>query len=220
MTNIVRDSDVVEITAPPYFSFGEKVKAKRTIRNDGTYAGKEIGEILVKKGEEGYVVSIGTFLQQFYIYGVEFLESGNRVGMKRKELDPVVAQDEMADLPLPEERVMIEPRLPQIPMGSAGQGADRPAQRRIVSRTSRPRRCWSASATPVKSCRSERTPRRTCRSTWSNSASGWWSAVSRKRSSHSKSGSRCDAHRLALSRRRSGRSLIRTNSIASGSSAR
>jgi nitrogen fixation protein NifZ len=102
MSNIVRDSDVVEITAPPFFNFGEKVKSKRTIRNDGTYAGKEIGEVLAKKGEEGYVVSIGTFLQQFYIYGVEFIESGNRVGMKRKELDAVINRDEEMDLPLPE----------------------------------------------------------------------------------------------------------------------
>ena len=101
MSNIVRDSDVVEISAPPYFSYGEKVKAKRLIRNDGTYAGKEIGDILAKKGEEGYVVSIGTFLQQFYIYGVEFLDSGNRVGMKRKELDPVLSRDDMEDIPLP-----------------------------------------------------------------------------------------------------------------------
>jgi nitrogen fixation protein NifZ len=77
------------------------VRAKRAIRNDGTYAGKEIGEVLAKKGEEGYVVSIGTFLQQFYIYGVEFLESGNRVGMKRKELDPVIPRDEETELPLP-----------------------------------------------------------------------------------------------------------------------
>lgn len=101
MSNIVRDNEVVELSAPPYFTFGEKVKAKRTIRNDGTYAGKEIGEILAKKGEEGYVVSIGTFLQQFYIYGVEFLESGNRVGMKRKELDPAIPRDEMTDISLP-----------------------------------------------------------------------------------------------------------------------
>jgi nitrogen fixation protein NifZ len=103
MSNIVRDSEVVELSGPPYFNFGEKVRAKRTIRNDGTYAGKEIGEILAKKGEEGYVVSIGTFLQQFYIYGVEFMESGNRVGMKRKELDPAVSRDELLDLPLPGE---------------------------------------------------------------------------------------------------------------------
>jgi nitrogen fixation protein NifZ len=101
MSNIVRDSAVCELSESPYFSFGEKVKAKKTIRNDGTYAGKEIGEVLAKKGEIGYVVSIGTFLQQFYIYGIEFMESGNRVGMKRKELDPVIARDEEVDLPLP-----------------------------------------------------------------------------------------------------------------------
>ena len=100
MSDIVRDSEVVELSAPPYFTFGEKVKAKRTIRNDGTYAGKEIGDILAKKGEEGYVVSIGTFLQQFYIYGVEFTESGNRVGMKRKELESVIPRDD-DDPPLP-----------------------------------------------------------------------------------------------------------------------
>jgi nitrogen fixation protein NifZ len=101
MSNIVRDSDVVELSAPPYFGFGEKVRARRTIRNDGTYAGKEIGELLANKGDEGYVVSIGTFLQQFYIYGVEFVASGHRVGMKRKELDSVRPRDEDIDLPLP-----------------------------------------------------------------------------------------------------------------------
>jgi len=57
------------------------------VRNDGTFPGKDVGEVLVKKGEEGYVISIGTFLQQYYIYGVEFLGSGFRVGMKRKELE-------------------------------------------------------------------------------------------------------------------------------------
>jgi nitrogen fixation protein NifZ len=92
MTNISRDSDIVELNDSPAFDYGAKVRARRTVRNDGTFAGKDIGEILVKKGEEGYVVSIGTFLQQFYIYGVEFLGSGNRVGMKRKELELVVAQ--------------------------------------------------------------------------------------------------------------------------------
>ncbi|UFW51012.1 MULTISPECIES: nitrogen fixation protein NifZ [Bradyrhizobium] len=103
MNSIVRDSDVVELTEPPAFSFGEKVRANRTIRNDGTYRGKEIGDVLVKRGEVGYVVSIGTFLQQFYIYGVEYLESGYRVGMKRRELEPVDTCAEVDDLPLPEE---------------------------------------------------------------------------------------------------------------------
>jgi nitrogen fixation protein NifZ len=93
-TNISRDSTVVELNDPPIYSYGEKVRARKTVRNDGTYAGKDIGDILVKKGEEGFVVSIGTFLQQFYIYGVEFPETGNRVGMKRKELDPVDSFEE------------------------------------------------------------------------------------------------------------------------------
>ena len=103
MSNIARDSnDPSELTNPPYFAFGEKVKAKRVIRNDGTYAGKDVGDILAKKGEIGYIVIIGTFLQQFYIYGVEFPESGNRVGMKKKELEPAVPRDLIDDLPLPE----------------------------------------------------------------------------------------------------------------------
>lgn len=89
MTNISRDSDHVELDGPPFFDYGDKVRARRTIRNDGTFPGKDIGAVLVTKGETGYVVNIGTFLQQFYIYGVEFETTGNRVGMKRKELDAV-----------------------------------------------------------------------------------------------------------------------------------
>ena len=95
MSKISRDSDVVELNAPPFFNYGEKVRARHTVRNDGTYAGREIGDVLVRKGEEGYVASIGTFLQQFYIYGVDFVASGTRVGMKRKELDPLEVVDEM-----------------------------------------------------------------------------------------------------------------------------
>lgn len=96
MTKISRDSDVVELDGPPFYDYGDKVRARRMIRNDGTFGGKDIGEVLVQKGDEGYVVSIGTFLQQFYIYGVEFLASGNRVGMKRKELEPIDRQADMA----------------------------------------------------------------------------------------------------------------------------
>jgi nitrogen fixation protein NifZ len=95
MTNISRDSSVVELNDQPLYNYGDKVRAKKTIRNDGTFMGKEIGEILCKKGDEGYVVSIGTFLQQFYIYGVEFVSTGYRVGMKRKELDPIEAITEV-----------------------------------------------------------------------------------------------------------------------------
>ena len=84
-----RDSDFVEINNPPAFLYGELVRAKRHIRNDGTFPGREIGEILVRKGDPGYVTSIGTFLQQFYIYGVDFYTRGNLVGMKARELERV-----------------------------------------------------------------------------------------------------------------------------------
>jgi nitrogen fixation protein NifZ len=89
MSKIVRDGWVVELDGAPQFEYGQKVRAKFMVRNDGTFPGKDIGDVLVNKGEEGYVISIGTFLQQYYIYGVEFLESGFRVGMKRKELEPI-----------------------------------------------------------------------------------------------------------------------------------
>lgn len=98
MSDISRDSEVMELNSPPAFGFGEKVRSRRVIRNDGTYCGREIGEVLARKGEEGYVVHIGTFLQQFYIYGVEFIESKTRVGMKRKELEPVKAPSNDDDL--------------------------------------------------------------------------------------------------------------------------
>jgi nitrogen fixation protein NifZ len=62
------------------------VVSRTVIRNDGTYTGKDIGEVLVNRGEIGFVTSIGTFLQQFYIYAVEFVESGHKVGMRGKEI--------------------------------------------------------------------------------------------------------------------------------------
>lgn len=86
MGDINRDDDAIEIAFPPRFSFGERVIARSVIRNDGTYNGKDIGEVLVNKGDIGYVTSINTFLQQFYIYAIDFVESGHRVGMRAKEL--------------------------------------------------------------------------------------------------------------------------------------
>jgi nitrogen fixation protein NifZ len=86
MADIARDDDVVEIAYPPRFGMGERVVSRSVVRNDGTYNGKDIGEVLVRRGEVGFVRSIGTFLQQFYIYAVEFVDSGQQVGMRAKEL--------------------------------------------------------------------------------------------------------------------------------------
>jgi nitrogen fixation protein NifZ len=97
MAKISRDSNIVELDGPPRYDYGEKVVSRYNIRNDGTYRGKEIGELLVQKGDVGYISSIGTFLQQFYIYGVDFYERGTLVGMKSRELAPFEESNESED---------------------------------------------------------------------------------------------------------------------------
>ncbi|MFW9262993.1 nitrogen fixation protein NifZ [Nostoc sp. CALU 546] len=81
--------DELELDLPPAFEIGSKVKTRKLIRNDGTYPGQEIGATLAKKGEIGYIVSIGTFLQNSYIYAVHFIDKGFIVGCRKKELEPV-----------------------------------------------------------------------------------------------------------------------------------
>jgi len=82
-------SDENELYGPPAFDMEEKVKVKKLIRNDGTFPGREIGETLVKKGEVGYVVHIGTYLQMYYIYAVHFVERNIVVGCRSRELETV-----------------------------------------------------------------------------------------------------------------------------------
>jgi nitrogen fixation protein NifZ len=80
---------VIEIDAPPRYEYGQKVRSRKNVRNDGTFYGVKIGDVLIRKGDVGFVNSIGTFLQQFYIYGVEFYEQDRVVGMRAKELELV-----------------------------------------------------------------------------------------------------------------------------------
>ena len=87
MSDIAReDDDTVELELPPRFQIGERVASRNVIRNDGTYNGKSVGDELVRRGDVGYVRSVGTFLQRYYIYAVEFVGSGHQVGMRAKEL--------------------------------------------------------------------------------------------------------------------------------------
>jgi nitrogen fixation protein NifZ len=79
--------DEYELESEPEFEIGEKVRLRKQIKNDGTFPGREIGEILAKKGEIGYIASIGTFLQRSYIYAVHFLDKGIVVGCRKKELE-------------------------------------------------------------------------------------------------------------------------------------
>ncbi len=81
--------DEMELYDPPTFELGQKVRVRKLIKNDGTFPGQEIGATLAKKGDVGYVVSIGTFLQTSYIYAVHFMNTGNVVGCLKRELEIV-----------------------------------------------------------------------------------------------------------------------------------
>lgn len=68
------------------FEFGEAVRVTRNVRNDGTYPGREIGDLLIRRGSVGHVIEVGTFLQDQVIYTVHFLDHGKMVGCRAEEL--------------------------------------------------------------------------------------------------------------------------------------
>lgn len=68
------------------WDFGESVRLIRNVRNDGTYPGLETGAPLVRRGSVGFVVDVGTFLQDQIIYSVNFLDEGRIVGCREDEL--------------------------------------------------------------------------------------------------------------------------------------
>ena len=78
MAGMSRDSATVELGAEPEFNYGDKVRSRKHVKNDGTFTGAEIGEVIVTKGDVGFIISIGTYLQQFYIYGVCLLSGRAR----------------------------------------------------------------------------------------------------------------------------------------------
>ncbi len=79
----------IELNFLPVFEIGDRVRLVKVVRNDGTFPNQPVGQILVKPGEEGYVIKIGTFLQKFYIYGVHFVAKGVIVGCRKHELEMI-----------------------------------------------------------------------------------------------------------------------------------
>lgn len=55
------------------FHLGQKVKLLEDIVNDGTYPHSPIGTLMMKKGSQGYIKSVGEFLQVIRVYEVHFL---------------------------------------------------------------------------------------------------------------------------------------------------
>lgn len=70
----------------PRFDYGDPVRVTRNVRNDGTYPGLATGNLLVRRGSIGYVMNVGTFLQDQLIYTVNFLDQGRIVGCREEEL--------------------------------------------------------------------------------------------------------------------------------------
>lgn len=68
------------------FEYGESVRVTRNVRNDGTYPGMEVGELLIRRGSVGNVIEVGTFLQDQVIFTVHFLNHGRMVGCRLEEL--------------------------------------------------------------------------------------------------------------------------------------
>jgi nitrogen fixation protein NifZ len=70
------------------YDYGDEVRVIRNVRNDGTYPGKEVGEFLLRRGSVGYVQNVGTYLQEYTIYSVHFVEEDLLIGCKEEELVP------------------------------------------------------------------------------------------------------------------------------------
>lgn len=68
------------------WEYGAAVRLTRNVRNDGTYPGLEPGAPLVRRGSIGYVIDVGTFLQDQIIYSINFLDEGKIVGCREEEL--------------------------------------------------------------------------------------------------------------------------------------
>lgn len=68
------------------FDYGEKVRVVKNIRNDGTFMGKNRGELIIRRGSEGYIKGVGKFLQDQVIYQVHFMDQGYTVGCRETEL--------------------------------------------------------------------------------------------------------------------------------------
>lgn len=77
----------------PRYEYGDTVRLTRNVRNDGTYPGMDVGELLIRRGAIGYVRDVGTYLQDQVIYRVFFLDTGvpgvsdsRMVGCREEEL--------------------------------------------------------------------------------------------------------------------------------------
>lgn len=68
------------------WDIGDSVRVTRNVRNDGTYPGAAMGDLLIRRGSVGTVIDVGTFLVDQIIYTVHFLDVDMIVGCREEEL--------------------------------------------------------------------------------------------------------------------------------------
>lgn len=93
----------------PKYQQGEAVRVTRNVRNDGTFPGLDVGNLLVRRGSVGYVKDVGTFLQDQLIYSVHFFDDNRMVGCREEELQ---AESDPWNPSRFEYRDKVTPRLP------------------------------------------------------------------------------------------------------------
>ncbi len=75
----------------PVYDYGDEVRVIRNLRNDGSFPGKDKGDLLIRRGQVGHVRNMGTFLQDQIIYTVHFVEEDLQVGCREEELQSASA---------------------------------------------------------------------------------------------------------------------------------
>ena len=93
----------------PEYKIGDEVRVLRNVRDDGTFPGADVGDLLLRRGQTGYVRDIGTFLQDQIIYSVHFVEADKLIGCREQELQ--LASDPWAPS-LYEFRDKVTPKIP------------------------------------------------------------------------------------------------------------
>ncbi|MGL1959284.1 MAG: nitrogen fixation protein NifZ [Colwellia sp.] len=70
----------------PKFKYGKEVRVIKNIRNDSNTAQQKKGEMLVRRGNTGFIRQSGVFQQDQIIYQVHFLDIDKVYGCKESEL--------------------------------------------------------------------------------------------------------------------------------------
>lgn len=97
------------------YDMGDAVRVIRNVKDDGTYPGADVGQLLVRRGSVGHVVDVGTFLQDQIIYSVHFLDINRIIGCREEEL--IGADDEW----VPSRYEFREKVRAALPLGKQGQ---------------------------------------------------------------------------------------------------